>query len=388
MLNQKLLKIEREDSYNKLNRLVTGFKASHPEVKVISLGIGDVSFPVPGPVVEAMKKACGDLADMKTFQGYGAYWGLDSLRKTIASCDYGDLGISFEEVYVGDGTKTDCTAVLELLDSSAKVLTGDPTYPVYKNGSLAMGREVFFAECDEEFKMIVPKERYDVIYICSPCNPVGNAYTRTELEKWIDYAGKNGSYIVYDNVYRDFAESPDIPRSIYELEGSRECCIEMHSFSKNASLSGVRCSYFILPKEFGQEVHDLWRERTINRFNGASYVAQKAAEASYLPNAREIISRNIKAYKENGVLLRNTLKKAGFDVIGGVDAPYLWVRTPDGMECWEAFGFFLEKLGLVTVPGSIFGSGGRYHLRISALGSSADCREACRRIEEYYEKGI
>ena len=182
MLNQKLLKIEREDSYNKLNRLVTGFKASHPEVKVISLGIGDVSFPVPGPVVEAMKKACGDLADMKTFQGYGAYWGLDSLRKTIASCDYGDLGISFEEVYVGDGTKTDCTAVLELLDSSAKVLTGDPTYPVYKNGSLAMGREVFFAECDEEFKMIVPKERYDVIYICSPCNPVGNAYTRTELE--------------------------------------------------------------------------------------------------------------------------------------------------------------------------------------------------------------
>ncbi len=386
MLNQKLFKIEKEDSYTKHSRLIKEYKEAHPLAKIISLGIGDVSFPVPVPIAEAMKKACGDLTSMDTFRGYGAYFGIESLRKTIARKDYEGLGIGPEEIYVGDGTKTDCTAILELFDEKVKVLVGNPTYPVYRNGAYAMGREVCECSCDEECKMTVPGERYDIIYICSPCNPVGNAYTKEELSRWVEYARDNGSYIVYDNVYKDFAESPGLPKSIYEIEGSKSCCIEMHSFSKNASLSGTRCSYFVLPKEFGDEMISLWRERTINRFNGASYVAQKGAEASYLPEAQEIIKKNIKVYKENGKLLRKTLLEAGFFVTGGIDAPYLWVQTPRKDECWEAFRIFLEEMDIVVVPGSIFGSRGRHHIRISALGSREDCIEACERIRDHYEK--
>ncbi len=386
MLNRKLFKIEKENSYTRQAALIREYKASHPDADIVSLGIGDVSFPVPAPVAEAMKKACEDLTSMDSFCGYGAYFGIPSLREAIAENDYMGLGISPDEICVGDGTKTDCTAFLELFEGDAKVLTGNPTYPVYRNGSYAMGREVYECAMDGECKMTVPEERYDVVYICSPCNPVGNAYTRDELSAWIEYANKNASLIIFDNVYKDFQQSTNAPKSIYELEGSRSCCIEMRSFSKNASLSGVRCSYYVFPKELGEEMRSLWRERTINRFNGASYVAQKGAEASYLPEAREIIKKNISVYMENAKLLRETLLEAGFMVTGGTDAPYLWVQTPDRKECWEAFGFFLEKLNIVTVPGAIFGSEGKYRLRISALGSRKDCLEACGRIKGYYEK--
>ncbi len=387
-LNDKLFKIEKEDSFSKSTRLLKEYKASHPDADIVSLGIGDVSFPVPKAVTKAMEDACLDLSSMDSFQGYGAYWGIEALRRTIAKEDYKGLDISFEEVYVGDGTKTDSTAILELFDRDIRILTGNPSYPIYKNGAFALGRDVYEAECSADFKMTVPKEHFDVIYICSPCNPVGNAYTRDELSEWIRYANKEGAVIIYDNVYRDFIESPGVPMSIYELEGSRTCAIEMHSYSKNASFSGVRCSYFILPKEFGQDIHALWRERTINRFNGASYIAQRGAMACYLPEARKEIKERIASYKSNGYILRECLLSCGFTVTGGVDSPYLWVQTPDKMECWDAFDFFLKKLNIVVVPGAVFGSNGRHHIRISSLGSRLDCLRAIGRIKRYYEKDL
>ncbi|MBR0417439.1 MAG: LL-diaminopimelate aminotransferase [Firmicutes bacterium] len=386
MINRKLLEIDKENSFNRSSKLIKEYRASHPDSDIISLGIGDVSFPVPGPVAEAMKKACGDLSFMDTFQGYGAYWGIESLRKAISVNDYRGLGISAEEIYVGDGTKSDCTSILELFDPDARILVSDPCYPVYRNGAMALGRDVSVRKCGPSFKLEVPKEHFDVIYICSPCNPVGNAYTGEELSSWIEYANRNGAYIVYDNVYKDFRESSDVPGSIYELEGSRTCCIEMRSYSKSASFSGTRCSYFVLPKEFGEEIHSLWRERTINRFNGASYVAQKGAEATYLPESQEIIRSHIEVYKGNAALLKECFSSAGFSVTGGTDAPYFWVNTPSGMDSWEAFGFFLNEMEIVIVPGSIFGSEGKRYMRISALGSREDCIRACGRIKKYCQQ--
>lgn len=388
MINQKLYKIEKENAFSRSSRLVSEYRKSHPEAEIISLGIGDVSFPVVPEVIEAMKKACDEQASMEHFQGYGAYWGIESLRRCIAENDYAGLDIGPEEIYVGDGTKTDSTAILELLDTNSRILTGNPMYPIYQNGAYALGRDVCFAERDDEFKMVIPKEHYDIVYICSPCNPVGNAYTGSELKGWIKYANREGALIVYDNVYIDFAESEGVPKSIYEIPGSRSCCVEMRSYSKNASFSGTRCSYFVLPKEFGPELHELWRERTINRFNGASIIAQKGAEASYLPSARAKIKKQIEVYKANARELREALSECGFDVIGGTDAPYLWVQTPDKKECWEAFEFFLEVLNIVVVPGSIFGSEGKYRLRISSLGTPENTRKAIERIKSYYEKGI
>lgn len=388
MINQKLYKIEKEDAFSKSTRLTNEYKASHPDAKLVSLGIGDVSCPVAKPIVDAMKKACDDLATMEHFQGYGAYWGIESLRQTISDNDYKGLNISKDEIFIGDGTKTDSTAILELFDTNAKILVGNPMYPIYQNGAYSLGRDVYFADCDDECKMVLPKEHFDIVYICSPCNPVGNAYSRDELKQWIKYAKENSAYIIYDNVYCDFRESENVPLSIYELEGSRTCAIEMRSYSKNASFSGTRCSYFVLPKELGSEIHELWKERTINRFNGASYIAQKGAEAFYTKEAQEIVKENIKKYKDNAKYLKTELLKLNFSVIGGVDSPYLWVQTPDKMECWEAFNLFLTKLNIIVVPGSIFGSNGRHHLRISSLGTMENCKIAIERIKQYYEKSI
>lgn len=388
MLNKYLYKIDRENSFSKQKRLINEYKDGHPNADIIHLGIGDVSKPICEPIREAMKKAVDDLASMDSFVGYGHYYGIESLRKTILKNDYENFNFSIDEVFVGCGTKTDSTSILELFDSNAKVLISNPTYPIYLNGALSESRDVYFCEVDKEFKMIVPKEKYDVIYICSPCNPVGNAYTSDELKKWIDYANINKSIIIYDNVYKGFVESENIPKSIYEIEGSRTCAIEMRSYSKDASFSSVRCSYFILPKEIDKDAITLWKERTLTRFNGPSYISQKGAEASYLPEAQEIIKKNLLDYKENSKYLKEELTKLGYEVIGGVDAPYLWVKTKDGRDSWQEFMFYLEKFEIVVVPGAIFGTNGNSNVRISGLGSLENSKRAIERMKKYYEKNL
>ena len=383
MLNQNILKIDKVNAFSSAQRYVREYREKHPERDVISLGIGDVSRPIVKPVIEAMHKAIDDLADMSSFHGYGGYYGLPELRKTILENDYPNMGFTIDEVYVSDGTKSDCTNILELFDFNSKILLADPTYPIYRNRAYALSREVYYTPLDENYQMVVPEEHYDVIYICSPSNPVGNAMTYDVLQKWVDYAVKENAYIVYDNVYFSFISSPDVPKSIYEIEGSKQCAIEMRSFSKKASFTGLRCSYFILPKEIDTV---LFRERTINRFNGASYVAQVGAIATYLPESRLLIEENIRMYKENIAYLKDSFEALGFKVTGGTDSPYIWVKNKEDIPSFEYFKKTLNDIDVIIVPGAIFGSAGEGHFRVSGLGTIENSRIAMERFRKYYEE--
>lgn len=387
MLNKQLLKIEKENTFSKATRLINEYKAKNPDVNIISLGIGDVSKPIVKPIIEAMKKAVEDLGSMDSFQGYGAYYGLKELREVILENEYKNYDLTIDEIFVGDGTKSDSTNILEVFDINAKILVSNPIYPIYQNGAYALGRDVYFGDSDDNYKMLIPKEKYDVIYLCSPSNPVGNALTKNELKAWIDYALDNNSVLIIDNVYRAFVESDNVPFSVYEIEGAKKTCIEMRSFSKACSFTGMRCSYFVIPKEINKDILNLWKERTINRFNGASYVSQKGAIASYSNESKELISKNIEAYKENTKYLKEGFNKLGYRVIGGTDSPYLWIETKNDMTGWETFDLFLKKLNIIIIPGEIFGSKGKYCFRVSGLGNIENSREAIKRIEEY-EKEI
>lgn len=388
MINRDLLKIEKENAFSKLAKIVKEYKEKYPEKTLVSLGIGDVSKPIVKPVIEAMHKAVDDLSSMDNFQGYGAYYGLTKLKEAIIENEYKDYGFTNDEIFVSDGTKSDSSNILELFDNKSKVLVGNPVYPIYENGAFALNRKVYKINCDRHFKMPIPKKKYDIIYICSPTNPTGVAYTYDDLKKWVDYALNNGSVIIFDNVYRVFVESKDVPKTIYEIDGSKKCCIEMRSYSKSASFTGMRCSYFVLPKELGLEYMDAWKERTINRFNGANYVAQMGAIASYSKEAQELIKENIRLYKENALYLRKSLKKLGFKVYGGVDAPYLWIKCKNNEDSWDFFKRMLNDTNVIIIPGSIFGTRGKNYFRVSALGLIENSKKAIERMTNYYEKEI
>ncbi|MBQ4253308.1 MAG: LL-diaminopimelate aminotransferase [Erysipelotrichaceae bacterium] len=386
MLNSYLLEMEDRDLFYNVTQKVNAYKKEHPDESVISLGIGDVSRPVVAPVIEAMHRAVDDLASSATFHGYGAYYGCDFLRQAILDNEYGKYGFTMDEIYVSDGTKSDSTNILELFDINSKILIGNPTYPIYRDGARALSRKTYYGKNDENFKMLIPQEHYDIIYLCSPNNPIGNAYTKEEYEAWIDNALKNNAVLLVDNVYRPFIQSENVPDSIYELPGSKKVAIEFRSFSKQVSFTGVRCSYYVLPDEIAENVNHYWRKRTINRFNGACYVAQRGAEASFAPEAQKLIRENIRYYQENARVLREGFLKAGFSLIGGIDAPYMWVKTKDGMSAWEMFDVFLKEMNIIIIPGVIFGEQGEGHFRISALGNIDLSRQAIERIVKYYEK--
>lgn len=384
MLNKNLERIEKDSTFSLVNKKLKAFKLANPNIKIVSLGIGDVSKPICKPVVDAMHKAVDDLGDIKTFSGYGNYYGLEELRETILKNDYKGFDFSLDEVYVSDGAKTDSTSILELFDKDVKVLLGNPLYPIYKNGCLALSKSIEEVPLNEEYKLAVPSKHYDIIYLCSPNNPIGNAYTYGELKKWIKYALTNKSIILFDNVYEPFISSKDVPHSIYEINGAKKCAIEFRSFSKKASFTGLRCSYFIIPKQIAKNVNYYWKERTLNRFNGASYVAQIGAIATYSKEAKRIQKQNIKEYKANAKYLKKSFTKLGFEVIGGDDAPFMWVKIKE--KSWDYFDFCLKKLNVVVIPGVIFGSNGEHHIRISALGKIEDSKIAIERFKEYYEK--
>ena len=287
MLNKNLDRIEKDNTFSLVNKRLNAYKKANPNAKIISLGIGDVSKPISKPVIKAMHKAVDDLADMKTFKGYGSYYGLDELRQTIIKNDYKDFGFTIDEVYVSDGCKSDSTNILELFDKDVKVLLGNPLYPIYKNGCLSLSKTIEEVKLNENYKLDVPNKHYDVIYICSPNNPIGNAYTYDELKKFVKYAIKEKAIILFDNVYEPFISSKDVPHSIYEINGAKKCAIEFRSFSKKASFTGLRCSYFVIPKQIDKNVNYYWKERTLNRFNGASYVAQIGAIETYSKEAKK-----------------------------------------------------------------------------------------------------
>ncbi|MBQ1522883.1 MAG: LL-diaminopimelate aminotransferase [Erysipelotrichaceae bacterium] len=383
MLNKNILKIDKVNAFSSASAYVREYRQLHPDRDVISLGIGDVSKPVVKPVIEAMHKAVDDLADMSTFSGYGNYYGIPELRKAILDNEYAKYGFTTEEIYVSDGTKSDCTNILELFDFNSKILLRDPTYPIYRNAAFALSREVYYTPLDQDFRMIIPEEHYDIIFICSPCNPVGTAMDYTELTGWVNYALKENACIIFDNVYKAFVSSPDVPESIYEIPGARKCAIELRSFSKTASFTGLRCSYFVLPKEIDTI---LYKERTINRFNGASYVAQKGAVAVFLPESQKLISENIRQYKENIAYLRKSFEELGFEVTGGMDSPYIWVRNREDISSFDYFKKILNSINVIIVPGAIFGTAGDGYFRVSGLGTIENSRMAMERFRKYYEE--
>ena len=383
--NELLLNMEEDNIFKNVSLKVSNYKKNNPDKNVISLGVGDVSKPIVKPIIDAMHDAVDDLSDSNTFKGYGSYYGYDFLKEKILDFEYKEFDFSLDEIYVSNGTKTDSTSILELFDINSKICITDPMYPIYRDGAASLSRNVFLLEMKDDLP-VIPKEKYDIIYICSPNNPMGIAYNRDYLGKWINYAIKNESIILYDNVYSAFIESSDVPKSIYEIDGAKKVAIEFRSFSKNASFTGVRCSYYIIPKEIKENINSIWKKRTINRFNGADYIAQKGALASFLPDAQELIKENINYYKNNAKLLRDAFSNFGFHYIGGIDSPYLWVKIKDNKTSWEMFDFFLKELNIIIIPGIIFGKNGDNYFRVSALGKNEDVLEAIRRMGEYYNE--
>lgn len=386
-INSSLYYLESVNIFSNVTKKVNQYKKEHQTKDIISLGIGDVSKPIVKPVIEAMHKAVDDLSDMKTFKGYGAYYGYDFLKKAILENEYKDFDFSLDEIYISNGTKTDSTNILELFDIDCKICITDPMYPIYRDGAASLNRKVDTLKIDKsDFIPDIPKCKYDVIYICSPSNPIGIAYTYDDLKEWVDYAIKNDSVILYDNVYESFVTSKNVPHSIYEIEGASKVAIEFKSFSKKASFSGVRCSYYIIPNEINNDIDELWKRRTINRFNGADYIAQRGAEAIYLPEAQKEIKSNIKYYMENATMIKKCFEKNGFKVWGGVDSPFMWVQTKNNLSSWDMFDLFLKELNIIIIPGIIFGEQGDSYFRVSALGTRESILEVIERINAYEKK--
>ena len=387
-INNDLSKIKEENEFFTLSEKVKKFKENNPNCEIISLGIGDVSKPIIKPIIEAMHKAVDDLSSMETFRGYGASYGYDFLKQKIIENEYKNMDFTLDEIYISNGTKIDVCSILELFDINSTICIPTPIYPIYKNGVYCLSRNINYLPIREEDNFIpqVPNKKYDIVYLCSPNNPTGIAYSYEDLKKWVNYAIENHSIILYDNAYSAFINSPNIPKSIYEIEGADKVAIEFRSFSKNISFSGVRCSYYILPNKIYDGINKIWKKRTINRFNGADYIAQKGAEASYTEEAQKEIKENILDYLNNTKRLKNAFTKLGFTVYGGEDSPFLWVKIKENLNSWEIFDLYLKELNIIIIPGIIFGAEGDKHFRISGLGSREDIEKAIERLEKYYTK--
>lgn len=396
-INENFLKLEQSYLFSTIAKKVAAFQKENPDKKVIKLGIGDVTRPLPSVVIEAMKKAAEEQGSAETFRGYGPEQGYDFLREKIQKQDYFDRGIKIDidEIFVSDGAKCDTGNIVDLFAEDNMVAITDPVYPVYRDTNLMSGREKIIympSTAENHFNPDFPKEVPDIIYLCNPNNPTGTAMDREEVEKWVHYAKENKSIILYDSAYEAFVEDKNVPRSIFEIEGAKEVAIEFRSFSKTAGFTGMRCAYTIVPKqvkaytEKGEAVflNALWNRRQCTKFNGVSYIIQRGAEAIYSEEGQKQIQENIAYYKENAKIIREGLIKAGFTIYGGVDSPYIWLKVPEGLSSWEFFDELLEKANVVGTPGVGFGSCGEGYFRLTAFGTKENTIEAVKRIVEKY----
>ena len=360
------------------------YKEAHPEAKILRLGIGDVTRPLPQPVIEAMHRAVDELAHSGTFRGYGPEEGYRWLRQSIIDNDYRPRGVQLdiEEIFISDGAGSDLGNLSELFDRANKVAILDPSYPAYVDSSLMAGREIVFFPCTAEkgFVPELPKEKADIIYLCFPNNPTGAVLTRDQLRLWVDYARTHNSIIIFDAAYEAFVEDDDIPHSIYEIDGAKEVAIEVRSYSKSAGFTAVRCGWTVVPKQTG--LNAMWMRRQCTKYNGTSYVAQRAAEATYTPEGRAGIERNLAYYKGTAQLLLNGLKSMGYEVFGGKNAPYIWCRVPQGYDSWSFFDHLLDTCQVVCTPGAGFGPAGEGYVRFSAFSLREDCEEALERMKQ------
>ena len=396
-INKNYTKLSSNYLFADIAKKVKAFKAENPEVDVISLGIGDVTQPLVPAVVEALHKAADEMGQAASFRGYGPEQGYDFLRNAIVEHDFRARGIDIEadEIFVSDGAKSDTGNFQELLSADSVVAVTDPVYPVYVDSNVMAGRRIVTLPCTAEngFVPELPKEHVDVIYLCYPNNPTGTTLNKEQLKVWVDYALATGSLIFYDAAYEAYIQSEHVPHSIYEIPGAKFCSVEFHSYSKTAGFTGIRCGYTVVPREVKSErmkseklnetqysLNQLWNRRQCTKFNGTSYLSQRAAEAIYTPEGKQQIRATINYYMKNAQLMRETLTDMGFKVYGGEDAPYLWVRTPNGMSSWEFFDWMLHSAHVVCTPGAGFGPSGEGYVRLTAFGTHEGTAEALQRI--------
>lgn len=404
-INENYLKLAAGYLFPEIGRRVSAFADSNPDAEIIRLGIGDVTEPLPPAIVAAMHEAVDELASRDTFRGYGPEQGYGFLREPIAEIDYQQRGINVQadEIFVSDGSKCDTGNILDILGADNKIAITDPVYPVYVDTNVMAGHTgpadadgrygklVYLpVTADNNFIAELPSEPVDIIYLCYPNNPTGTVATKETLKKWVDYAKANDALIMFDAAYEGFISDPELPRSIYEIEGAREVAIEFRSFSKNIGFTGVRCAFTVVPKDLkakascGTEVslHQLWNRRQSTKFNGASFVVQKGAAAAYSDEGRAQVKGLIDFYMTNAKLLRTGLQEAGITVFGGEHAPYVWLQTPNDMTSWEFFDALLNKGHLVGTPGSGFGAAGEGYFRLSAFNSRENVEAALQRFKD------
>lgn len=402
-VNENFLKLRGDYLFSEIARRRTKYQENHPDAKVISLGIGDVTRPLPQAAVDGLKRAADEMADVRTFRGYGEYQGYRFLAEKILEFEFAPRGVSLDvdEVFISEGAKTDTACFQELFDIDNVVAVLDPVYPVYVDSNVMAGRSgqategghysgIVYMPCTEEngFMPELPSEKVDLVYLCYPNNPTGATISHSELKKWVDYARQNQAIILYDAAYVAFIQDEDIPHSIYEIEGADEVAVEFRSFSKRAGFTGTRCAFAIVPKKVkayasdGSEhsLNSLWLRRQATKFNGVSYPIQVAAAATYSSEGREQVKELIDYYMTNASIIVEGLTSAGLTVYGGTNSPYVWVKVPEGMTSWGFFDYLLDKARVVCTPGAGFGASGEGFVRLTAFGSREDTEEAVSRI--------
>ena len=398
-INENYLKLPGSYLFSNIAKKINAYQSENPEAEILRLGIGDVTQPLAPAIIEALHKAVDEMANAETFHGYAPDLGYEFLRNAIAKNDYKDRGcdIAADEIFVSDGAKCDSGNIQEIFGLNNKIAVCDPVYPVYVDTNVMAGRSgeynpntqnfdgMIYMPCLEENDFVpeFPKENPDIIYLCFPNNPTGATITKAQLQEWVDYAKRIGAVIIYDAAYEAYITEEEIPHSIYECEGARECAIELHSFSKNAGFTGVRLGYTVVPKDLkcgDVQLHSLWARRHGTKYNGAPYIVQRAGEAVYSDAGKAQLKEQVAYYMQNAKIIYEGLKNAGYSVSGGINAPYVWLKTPDKMTSWEFFDKLLHEANVVGTPGSGFGAHGEGYFRLSAFGSHENTIKAVERI--------
>ena len=398
-INENYLKLPGSYLFSNIAKKLNAYQSENPEAQILRLGIGDVTQPLAPAIIEALHKAVDEMANAETFHGYAPDLGYEFLRNAIAKNDYKDRGcdISADEIFVSNGAKCDSGNIQEIFGLDNKIAVCDPVYPVYVDTNVMAGRSgeynpntqnfdgMIYMPCLEENDFVpeFPKENPDIIYLCFPNNPTGATITKAQLQEWVDYAKRIGAVIIYDAAYEAYITEEEIPHSIYECEGARECAIELHSFSKNAGFTGVRLGYTVVPKDLkcgDVQLHSLWARRHGTKYNGAPYIVQRAGEAVYSDAGKAQLKEQVAYYMQNAKVIYEGLKNAGYSVSGGINAPYVWLKTPNKMTSWEFFDKLLHEANVVGTPGSGFGAHGEGYFRLSAFGSHENTIKAVERI--------
>ena len=398
-INENYLKLPGSYLFSNIAKKINAYQSENPEAEILRLGIGDVTQPLAPAIIDALHKAVDEMANAETFHGYAPDLGYEFLRNAIAKNDYKDRGcdIAANEIFVSDGAKCDSGNIQEIFGLDNKIAVCDPVYPVYVDTNVMAGRSgeynpntqnfdgMIYMPCLEENDFVpdFPKENPDIIYLCFPNNPTGATITKAQLQEWVDYAKRIGAVIIYDAAYEAYITEEEIPHSIYECEGARECAIELHSFSKNAGFTGVRLGYTVVPKDLkcaDVQLHSLWARRHGTKYNGAPYIVQRAGEAVYSDAGKAQLKEQVDYYMQNAKVIYEGLKNAGYSVSGGINAPYVWLKTPDKMTSWEFFDKLLHEANVVGTPGSGFGAHGEGYFRLSAFGSHENTIKAVERI--------